>query len=121
MLFVGGWLTLPTGQWARGLMGSRRRGLSGIWIEEEGQLLDGMRIIFALAAYVTDPGWKLRHGDELIGQPSVIRQIGQMHLTSLAIGAGLSLRCVHVAHINALLSSGREIWYGEKTPVISGH
>lgn len=61
---------------------------AGIGAENQHQLVERAGIIFAPAAHVAHPGWKIWHGDQFIIQVGEERQIPPVHLSGLAFCAG---------------------------------
>jgi hypothetical protein len=50
-----------------------------------------MHIIFSLTANITNPRWKVRHGDQLIIQPGEISKILQVEDPGMALRANAAI------------------------------
>jgi hypothetical protein len=53
--------------------------LARIGIQKHRQHRDGFFIVLAMAANVTDPGWKILHSDEFLAEPGEVRDESRAH------------------------------------------
>jgi hypothetical protein len=62
--------------------------MTSIRIKQGGQPIDSFFVVLTSAANITDPGWKIGHGDYFFVQPGKIRDEFQAHHACLAFPAG---------------------------------
>jgi len=81
---AGFWLAALGGRF----FGAGAAHLAGQGAEQQRQVVERLRVVLTLAAYVADPGREIRHGDELVGQPGEIGHAGFVHHADVALAAG---------------------------------
>ena len=71
-------------------------GFSGVGIEQQAELAEGVGVVLTSAAYIAHPGREIRDGDQLFAQPGKVRHVVAAHLSGLTFGArdGTAL-CAH--------------------------
>lgn len=60
-------------------------GRPGFGVEQETQLCQSLSIVRTVAAHITNPGWEIRNGDQVIAQPGHQRGIPHLFDAALAV------------------------------------